>query len=143
MLQRSVTKDSPIQFKWTDMREKLIQTGKSHSRLEYINREFSDGHVSRTIACFAERLEGGASSPLRQETCNNIFHVVEGSGETIVSRGDNNVEHTVLQWKQGDTFCIPSWYRFEHTASKDSPAFLFNYNDLSALEKLGFYRSAY
>jgi len=68
---------------------------------------------------------------------------VEGSGETIVTRGDDNINYTVLKWSTGDTFCVPSWYRFEHTANDEGAAFLFNYNDLSALEKLGFYRSAY
>jgi len=58
------------------MRGNLISEEKPHARLEYINKDFADGHVSRTVACFAERMEAGASSALRQETCNNIFHVV-------------------------------------------------------------------
>ena len=125
------------------MRERLTRSSKPHNRIEYVNKEFLDGHVSRTVSAFAERLDAGASSQLRQETCNNIYHVIEGAGETVISRGDNAVEHTILEWRQGDTFCIPSWYRFEHFASNDDAAFLFNYNDLSALEKLGFYKSAY
>jgi gentisate 1,2-dioxygenase len=138
----TATTTSPTQYKWSDMKANLLNVGKPHARLEYINKDFADGHISRTMAAFAEYLEAGSSSALQQETCNNIYHVVEGSGETVVSKEGQNVEQTVLKWSAGDTFCIPSWYKFEHTSSADSPAFLFNYNDLSMLEKLGFYRSA-
>lgn len=58
------------------MRAALMGMGQPHARLEYINSAMPDGHVSRTMACFAEMLRSGAQSPLRQETANNIFHVV-------------------------------------------------------------------
>lgn len=72
----SVTTDSPTHFKWKDMKASLEAAGRPHVRLEYVNKAFPDGHASRTIACFAEMLQPGASSAERQETANNIFHVV-------------------------------------------------------------------
>lgn len=141
----SVTKDSPIHFRWSTMKANLAKDASApYTRLEYINPAFQDGHVSRTVAAYAERLLPGKSSVVRQETANNIYHVVEGSGETIITRTGDAAGPTILKWSQGDTFCVPSWYRFEHVAaeSTDEAAYLFNYNDSSALEKLGFMRTA-
>lgn len=134
----SVTTDSPTHFKWKDMKASLLAANRPHVRLEYVNKAFPDGHVSRTVAAFAELLQGGASSPERQETANNIFHVVEGSGKTIVSDKDRNPdekEPKILNWSAGDTFAVPSWYRFHHEVEEgNETACLFNYNDSSALE---------
>jgi len=58
------------------MKASLAAAGRPHVRLEYVNKAFPDGHASRTVACFAEMLEAGSSSSERQETANNIFHVV-------------------------------------------------------------------
>jgi gentisate 1,2-dioxygenase len=58
------------------MKASLLATGREHARLEYVNKAFSDGHVSRTVAAFAELLKPGAIAAERQETANNIFHVV-------------------------------------------------------------------
>lgn len=132
----SVTTDSPTHFKWADMKASLQAAGRPHVRKEYVNKAFPDGHVSRTVACFAELLQAGASSPERQETANNIFHVVEGQGQTIVTDHDRHPdeEPKVLSWSAGDTFAVPSWYRFHHVETGGDTACLFNYNDSSALE---------
>lgn len=58
------------------MKASLEAAGRPHVRLEYVNKAFPDGHASRTIACFAEMLQAGVASAERQETANNIFHVV-------------------------------------------------------------------
>ena len=58
------------------MKASLSAAGRPHVRQEYVNKAFPDGHASRTVACFAEMLQAGASSAERQETANNIFHVV-------------------------------------------------------------------
>jgi gentisate 1,2-dioxygenase len=132
--------DAPAQFKWSVMRANLVAKDAPHARLEYINPAMADGHASRTLAAYAERLLAGASSPRRQETCNNIYHCHSGSGRTIVEGRTAGDEDTVLEWTEGDTFALPSWYAFHHEAKTES--FLFNYNDFSALEKLGFYNDA-
>lgn len=43
-------------------------------------------------------------------------------------------EPKILSWSAGDTFAVPSWYRFHHVETGNGTAFLFNYNDSSALE---------
>jgi len=71
-----------------------------------------------------------------QETASSVYHVIEGSGRTYV--GD-----TVYAWARGDTFCIPAWYPYEHTAdATDGPAYLYRFDDKPMLRSLGFYRSA-
>lgn len=68
-----------------------------------------------------------------RETASSVYHVVEGSGYTQI--GD-----TALPWKQGDTFCIPSWYRYQHFADDASTVYLYRFDDKPMLNALGFYR---
>ncbi|KAJ6563607.1 RmlC-like cupin domain-containing protein [Mycena vulgaris] len=120
-------RDAPRQYKWTEMKKNLDAEAGSYARLEYINPEFPDGHISRTMAAFAERLDPGPRSALRQETANTIVHVVERTGTSVI-KGRDGVE-TILEWAVGDKFALPSWYAHTHTASAGGAAFLFSYSD--------------
>jgi gentisate 1,2-dioxygenase len=90
--------------------------------------------VSKTLGGSAERLYPGGSSPYRRETTSFVYHVIEGSGYT-----DVNGER--IEWVNGDTFCIPSWHRFQHVADQDSNAYLYRFDDQPMLKSLGFYRT--
>lgn len=73
-----------------------------------------------------------------QETLSSVYHVIEGSGYTII--GDEK-----FVWKRGDTFCIPSWYPFQHFTDgkdRDAPVYLYRFDDKPMLTSLGFYRTA-
>jgi gentisate 1,2-dioxygenase len=91
--------------------------------------------VSKTLGGSAERLDASTTSPLRQDTSSSVYHVIEGSGYSTI--GD-----TKLTWKRGDTFCIPSWYKYQHFASAEETVYLYRFDDKPMLEALGFYRKA-
>lgn len=62
--------------------------------------------------------------------------MVEGSGHSLIGGKQ-------FSWKRGDTFCIPSWYAYEHFASADSgTVYLYRFDDKPMLRSLGFYRSS-
>lgn len=74
------------------------------------------GEVSKVIGAQAERIRAGKSSgEVRQETLSMVYHVVDGEGTSQI--GD-----TTFTWKKGDTFCIPSWYKYQVRPSHDCPA---------------------
>lgn len=90
--------------------------------------------VSKILGGLAERLNAGCSSPVVKETASSIYHVVSGSGWSLI--GDEKI-----QWKRGDTFCIPSWYTYCHHASPEETVYLYRSHDKPMLSALGFYRT--
>ena len=68
-----------------------------------------------------------------RETLSAIYHVVSGQGYTII----NDVK---FEWKQGDTFCLPSWSRYQHFADSEATVYLYRCDDLPMLKALGFHR---
>jgi gentisate 1,2-dioxygenase len=45
-----------------------------------------------------------------------------------------------LMWKKGDTFCIPAWHEYQHTAETGKTVYLYRFDDKPMLKALGFYR---
>jgi gentisate 1,2-dioxygenase len=90
--------------------------------------------VSKVLGGQAERLNKGSTSPLRQETSSCVYHVISGSGSSVIEG------HKTI-WKQGDTFCIPSWQRYQHTAAPEEAVYLYRFDDQPMLKSLGFYRT--
>lgn len=73
-----------------------------------------------------------------QETASSVYHVIEGSGCTTI--GEEK-----YTWESGDTFCIPSWYPFQHfTNGREGgdPVYLYRFDDKPMLNSLGFYRTS-
>jgi len=62
-----------------------------------------------------------------------IYHVHQGRGRT-------HIGEAILEWQQGDTFCVPAWQPYRHEAAKN--AYLFRYADRQVLTATGAYRSA-
>lgn len=91
--------------------------------------------VSRILGASATRLKAGLSTPAVQETASFIVHVVEGTGHSVIGG-------VRLDWKKGDTFCIPSWNEFVHTADDGEDVYLYHVDEKPMLKSLGFYRSA-
>lgn len=44
-------------------------------------------------------------------------------------------------WEKGDTFCVPSWYRYQHSAGSGQTVYLYRFDDKPMIEALGFYRT--
>ena len=92
--------------------------------------------MSRTLGGSAERLNAGCSSPVVQETASSVYHVVEGSGHS-------EIDGKRIEWKKGDTFCIPAWNKYQHFASSSGgTVYLYRFDDKPMLNALGFYRTA-
>ena len=70
-----------------------------------------------------------------QETASSVYHVISGTGHSEIS-GET------IEWKQGDTFCIPSWHKYQHFAKDDETVYLYRFHDKPMLTALGFYRVA-
>ena len=84
-----------------------------------------------TMQLAMERLAVGARTRRQRSTANRIFCCVEGSGETVA--GDKP-----LTWQCGDTFAVPCWTKFEHTAAADAQ--LFSMSDEPLMRFCRFYR---
>ncbi|GAB1215856.1 hypothetical protein ATERTT37_005054 [Aspergillus terreus] len=126
------TSTSPIVFPWRVMKEKLDSVPGKWATQRYLR---ADGReVSRVLGGCAERLDGGSSSPSRRETTSAVYHVITGSGYSMV--GEQR-----LTWEKGDTFCVPSWYKYEHHADAGETVYLYRFDDKPMIEALGFYRT--
>ena len=69
----------------------------------------------------------------RRHTHGSVYHVVEGSGYSII-------DGQKFEWEKGDTFAIPLWYEHSHHNNTDEDALLFSYTDKPMVEKLDLYR---
>jgi gentisate 1,2-dioxygenase len=123
--------DSHLRFPWDEMEARLEAEPGPYSFAEYVHKR-TGGPVSRVIGAAAERLAKDTSSPVRRETAGVIYHVFKGAGTTTAGSAK-------LEWKKGDTFCIPSWMPYRHEAS--AKTFLFRYDDRPVLEAIGAYRA--
>jgi gentisate 1,2-dioxygenase len=100
--------------------------------LEYTDPT-SGGPAMPTIACHLRMLRPGERSrPWRAVCCTN-YHVIEGSGYSIV-------DDRRLDWDDKDVFTVPTWTFHEHVNSGDRPAFLFSFTDAPIMKALGWYR---
>lgn len=90
--------------------------------------------MSRVLGGCAERLNAGCASAARRETTSAVYHVIAGKGHSVVG------EQT-FKWVKGDTFCVPSWYRYQHFAAVGETVYLYRFDDMPMIEALGFYRS--
>ncbi|KAJ5149437.1 Cupin 2 conserved barrel [Penicillium atrosanguineum] len=121
---------SPLVFPWAEMKARLDSSSGNWATQRYLK---ADGReVSRVLGGCAERISAGSSAPSRRETTSSVYHVVSGNGRSII--GDAEYE-----WEAGDTFCIPSWYKYQHFA--DEKVYLYRFDDRPMLDALGFYRS--
>lgn len=79
------------------------------------------------------RISAGKSGPKTQTTASSVFHVVEGSGSSII-------EGKEYIWKKGDTFCVPAWHENQHHAAEGKTVYLYRIHDEPMIKALGFYR---
>ena len=63
-----------------------------------------------------------------------MYHVIAGSGYSMIGEQE-------FAWKKGDTFCVPSWYRYQHCAILGQTVYLYRFDDKPMIEALGFYRT--
>jgi gentisate 1,2-dioxygenase len=100
--------------------------------LEYQNRR-TGGPVMPTIACHMQMLQPGEKTRARRHVCCTNYHVVEGTGYSVVG-GQR------LEWEDKDVFTAPTWMFYEHVNPGDRPAFLFSFSDAPVMKALSLYR---
>jgi len=100
--------------------------------LEYRNRQ-TGGPVMPTISCYMQLLRPGEKTKAWRRVCRTNYHLVEGTGYSIV--GDQR-----LDWEDKDVFTVPTWTFCEHVNSGDHPAFLFSFSDAPVMKALSLYR---
>ncbi|TKA70414.1 hypothetical protein B0A49_06212 [Cryomyces minteri] len=125
------TSASPIVFPWAKMQAQLDAAEGSWVSRPYKKADGRD--VSLTLGGSAERLNKGTSSPSVRETASSVYHVISG-------RGYSEIEGKKYEWKQGDTFCVPSWHKYQHFTDGSETVYLYRFDDKPMLKSLGFYR---
>ena len=130
---------SPLfSYKYQPTREALLRlTQQEPSPLEgyalrYVN-PFTGGPVMPTIGATIQLLTRGLRTQAARTTTNAIYHVVEGSGSSVL-------DGQRFSWQRGDTFCVPAWCWAEHAAAPSEDAVLFAASDRPAIQSLGLYR---
>ncbi|KIW32751.1 uncharacterized protein PV07_04275 [Cladophialophora immunda] len=122
---------SPLVFPWRAIQQKLDGMPGEWVSQDYLR---SDGTpVSKSLGGCAERLDPGASSPAVRETASSIYHVISGAGHSDIA-GQR------FAWKQGDSFCIPAWNKYQHTNTGSETLYLYRLHDKPMLTNLGYYR---
>jgi gentisate 1,2-dioxygenase len=126
----------PYIYKWRDAQDSLEAMEPADwdpydgFAIDYVD-PVSGGSTLPTIACRLYRLPPSRSTLRQRETCNRIYHVVQGAGRTVA-------EAKTLEWHAGDTFVVPGWTWSEHLASKD--AILFAMSDEPLMRATCLYR---
>lgn len=90
--------------------------------------------MSLTLGGAAERVDVGCSSSPIREVASAIYHVIEGEGYSMI--GDYKIE-----WKRGDTFCVPTWMQYQHFNTGSEVVYFYRCDDLPMMRSLGFYKN--
>jgi gentisate 1,2-dioxygenase len=130
---------SPWHYPMSEMRAALHRLAAADSGaavdgiiIEYTNR-LTGGPVMPTIACCMQLLRPDEKTQTCRRVCCTNYHVVEGSGYSMV--GGRR-----LDWEDKDVFTVPTWTLHEHVNSSDRPAFLFSFSDAPVMKALSLYR---
>jgi gentisate 1,2-dioxygenase len=125
-----VVTDSPYRFKG-DAIARGLDKAKADPNGVYGPRIELEAPDMPVMSLSVQRLPAGFQSRRHRSTANQVFAVMEGSGETIVGN-----ERFV--WERGDTFVVPTWTRLQHKASSD--AMLFSCTDEPLMRFGKYYR---
>lgn len=124
--------ESPIVFPWSEMKAELDAESGEHVVRRYLKE--GEKEVSRTLGAAAERLSAGCASVAVRETASAVYHVISGTGTS-------DINGEVIEWTQGDTFCVPAWNRYSHRASVDETVYLYRFDDRPMLKALGYLKT--
>jgi gentisate 1,2-dioxygenase len=132
---------SPLaKFPWRQTERALFDAFESKAEgsptdgilFEYTN-PMTGGAVLPTMGCYVQLLAPGMHTEAHRHTTSAVYHVVRGSGTTIV-------DGKPVAWQERDTFALPGWAVHEHINSGSRPALLFSFTDDPTLRSLGFYQ---
>jgi gentisate 1,2-dioxygenase len=100
--------------------------------LEYTN-PVTGGPTMPTIGCYIQMLQPGEHTQAHRQVCCKNYHVIEGSGYSVVGGRQ-------LDWEDKDVFTVPTWTFHEHVNTGDRPALLFSFTDAPVMKALDLYR---
>ena len=101
--------------------------------LEYTN-PLTGGPAMPTIACYIQMLHPGQHTQAHRQVCCTNYHVIEGSGYSLVGG-------RLLDWEDKDVFTVPTWTFHEHGVNTGNrPAFLFSFTDAPVMKAIDLYR---
>jgi gentisate 1,2-dioxygenase len=100
--------------------------------LEYTN-PLTGGPVMPTIGCSVQLLRPGEHTRAHRHVCCTNYHVIEGSGHSLVGGRQ-------LTWEDKDVFTVPTWTFHEHVNTGPRPAILFSFTDAPVMKALDLYR---
>jgi gentisate 1,2-dioxygenase len=100
--------------------------------LEYTNPQ-TGGPVTPTISCGIQMVRRGETLKARRVTGSSVFHVVQGSGRTVI-------DGKRFDWGKGDIIALPSWAQHAHSNTGSEDAILFSISDRPVIQALGLYR---
>jgi oxalate decarboxylase/phosphoglucose isomerase-like protein (cupin superfamily) len=75
----------------------------------------------------------GEKLKARRVTGSSVFHVVRGSGRTVI-------DGKPFDWSKGDIIALPSWAQHAHSNTGSEDAILFSISDRPVIQALGLYR---
>ncbi|KAI1840753.1 hypothetical protein JX265_012962 [Neoarthrinium moseri] len=127
------TNASPIVFKWEKMQAALDAVEGNWASKRYLKDNGQE--VSKTLGGAAERINPGSNSPKVQETTSSVYHVVSGTGFSLLNGKK-------IEWEQSDTFCVPAWTEYQHFSSGPETVYLYRVDDKPMIAALGFYRQS-
>lgn len=122
---------SNLRYPWAEMEHALRAEPGAYALVPYLQR-VGGQPISRTLGAYAERIDAGTVSPVRQSTVSHVYVVRSGRGRTVAGS-------KTIAWEPGDTFAIPTWQPFHHEAV-DGTAFLFAMHDRPLIDALGYYQ---
>ncbi|WP_276259567.1 cupin domain-containing protein [Haloglomus litoreum] len=100
--------------------------------MEYVNPATGRGPTMSTTSFRLQLLEEGQETKTHRHNSTEIYHVVQGSGET-------QVEDTTLEWDTRDSFVVPQdqWHAHE---AHDEETILFVISDQPVFEAFNVHR---
>ena len=132
---------SPLfKYQWEPTYEALLNYAKAAEanpydcHLMHYTNPVTGGHVMSTMGASMQLLMPGFAGKAHRHTGSFLYQVAKGRGHSIINGRR-------FDWQEHDIFCVPSWAWHEHVnASQTEDACLFCFNDLPAIEAMGFYR---
>jgi gentisate 1,2-dioxygenase len=127
-----------VHYRWADAYAELLRRAAGEADpFDDVLMEYRDpasgAPVVPTLGCYLQMIRPGVRTRAHRESSSAVYHVVGGSGRTIV-------DGEVFDWTEGDFFAIPPRAVHEHANAGAAPAILFSFQDVPLLKALGHYR---
>jgi gentisate 1,2-dioxygenase len=122
---------SPFRFSRSSI-QKELDRAKPDAEQDSTARISLEAPQMPTMGLTVERQVTGSQTRKQRSTANRIFVVMQGAGSSAVGT-------RLIEWARGDTFVVPTWTHFSHSATSDAQ--LFCLSDEPLMRAFNYYRS--